>query len=100
IQKAVFFHQPMRGVLYHAVLGYNPFVMTAIGIVRGCIIELEQPIDMPEGSRVEVEVRPLDAPPLWGLLADKASMLDEMEAEVRRLREPAAWRATDETCSD
>lgn len=74
--------------------------MTAIGIVRGRIIELEQALDVPEGSRVEVEVRPLEVPPLWGLLADKASMLDEIEAEVRRLRQPAAWRATNETSSD
>lgn len=74
--------------------------MTAIGIVRGRIIELEQSLDMPEGSRVEVEVRPLETPPLWGLLADKASLLDEIEAEVRQLRAPKAWRTVDETCGD
>lgn len=71
--------------------------MTTVGVVRGKIIELEQPLDMPEGSRVEVEVRSLETPPLWGLLAHKEDMLDEIEAEIRHLRSPAAWRTANES---
>jgi len=35
-------------------------------------------------------------PPLWGLFADKAEMMDEIQREVYERRETDLWRLTDE----
>lgn len=70
------------------------------GTVHGRTIELDESPNLPEGSRVEVEIRPAARDPLWGLFADKADMLDEIEKEVLRRRTSEVWRVHEETHPD
>lgn len=69
--------------------------MVATGRVRDRRIDLDEPLDLPNGTRVEVLVRPLstaDSSSIIGLFADDAELLDEIiqqimvEREMRPLR--------------
>lgn len=64
------------------------------GIVKGNTIEVVEPINLPEGSRVEIDVRPLaaDHNPFWGILRDYDQLLEDMEQQVMKEREQAVWR--------
>jgi hypothetical protein len=65
------------------------------GVIRGRVIELESDPHLPDGAHVEVELRLPDADPLWGLLADKPDLVEELRRVYNeRGRQP--WRTSDE----
>ncbi|MDW8052206.1 MAG: hypothetical protein RMJ83_06985, partial [Armatimonadota bacterium] len=58
--------------------------MTFTGIVRGNTIVLDTPPDLPDGTRVSVELTPLPPKdnPFWGSWREEAALLDEIEREI------------------
>ena len=73
--------------------------MTHIGTVRGTHIELEEPINLPSGTRVRVLVLPegkTDSHCLIGLFRDEAELLDAMLEAVMTERETRPLRQRDE----
>lgn len=64
--------------------------MIATGTVREKQIELDYPLDMPAGTRVEVFVRPLSASTshaIIGLFYEDAELLDTIVEEAMQARE-------------
>jgi len=76
--------------------------MSVSGIVRGNVIELVEPLDLPDGCSVEIEIRPVPAEhnPFWGLLRDYDALLHQMEQEIMEERERADWRSLNESILD
>ena len=70
--------------------------MSLRGVIRGRTIELERDPHLPDGAQVEVELRLPDAAPLWGLLADKPELVEELR-RVYSERSQQLWRTPDET---
>lgn len=73
--------------------------MIATGTVREKQIELDYPLDMPAGTRVEVFVRPLTTPTshgVIGLFAEDAELLDTIVEEAMQARETRPWRTENE----
>ena len=71
--------------------------MTRIGVVRDEQIELDEPLDLPPGTRVEVFVRPITEPrghSLIGLFADEPELLDAIIEEVMLARETRPLRVS------
>lgn len=74
-------------------------LITHIGTVRGTHIELEEPINLPSGTRVRVLVLPegkMDSHRLIGLFRDEAELLDTMLETVMTERETRPLRQRDE----
>lgn len=72
--------------------------MTAIGTVQGNRIELEEPVTLPPGTKVQVYLVPLVGMPassLIGRFADEAELLDEIVANALQARETRPLRGTD-----
>jgi len=69
--------------------------MSLRGVIRGRTIELESDPHLPDGARVEVELRLPDADPLWGLLADKPELVEELR-RVYHERGRQLWRTPNE----
>jgi len=69
--------------------------MSLRGVIRGRTIELERDPHLPDGAQVEVELRLPDADPLWGLLADKPELVEELR-RVYSERGQQLWRTPDE----
>jgi hypothetical protein len=71
------------------------------GHVENGVIVLDSPCSIPEGTAVSVEVlspqhvAAQDRPPLWGLLADDAELLDRVVADALKDRAERRWRHTD-----
>ena len=76
--------------------------MSVRGIVRGNVIDLAEPLDLPDGSNVELEIRllPPKHNPFWGLLRDYDALLRQMEQEIMKERERADWRSLNESILD
>ena len=70
--------------------------MSLRGVIHGRTIELESDPCLPDGAQVEVELRLPEADPLWGLLADKPELVEELR-RVYSERERQLWRTSDET---
>jgi hypothetical protein len=73
--------------------------MTHIGTVRGTHIELEEPINLPSGTRVRVLVLPegkMDSHCLIGLFHEEAELLDSLLETVMTERETRPLRQRDE----
>jgi len=71
--------------------------MSLRGVIRGRTIELEQEPPLPDGTPVEVELRPSATPdPLWGLLADQPELIENLR-QVYYERPQQLWRTPDET---
>jgi len=75
--------------------------MTYRGTVRGSIIELDEPVKLPDGTRVQVQIAPEESPrrnsprawlQLVGTLTDEEAddMLRFVQEECRRI-EPEPW---------
>jgi len=64
----------------------------ATGIVRGQTIEIDQPVDVWEGRRVEVVFRPVEVLPGDGIRASAGSWAEGGEALDRWLAETYAMR--------
>jgi len=75
--------------------------MPVRGIVRGNVIDLAEPLDLPDGSNVEIEILllPPEHNPFWGLLRDYDALLHQMEQEIMEERERAEWRSLGESIS-
>ena len=72
--------------------------MTHFGTVQGNRIELEEPINLPSGTRVRVLVLPegkMDSHCLIGLFRDEAELLDTMLETVMTERETRPLRQYD-----
>jgi hypothetical protein len=72
--------------------------MTLIGTVQENRIELEEPINLPSGTRVRVLILPMDAPNsrrLIGLFRDEAELLDNLLEAVMTDRETRPLRSDD-----
>ncbi len=72
--------------------------MTHIGTVHGNRIELEEPVNLPQGTRVRVLIQPLTAPDshrLIGLFAEDADLLDCLIETVMHERETRPLRGDD-----
>ncbi|GBC94811.1 hypothetical protein HRbin16_00596 [bacterium HR16] len=70
------------------------------GIVRGNTIEVAEPLNLPEGSKVEVDIRPLvaDHNPFWGIFHDYDQLLEDLEQQIMKEREQSnmevsPWRS-------
>lgn len=73
--------------------------MTTTGIIRGKQIELDKPLNLPVGTRVEVFVRPLPmltSHSVVGLFAEDAELLDTIVEEAMLARETRPLRTHDE----
>lgn len=69
--------------------------MSLRGVIRGRVIELESDPQLPDGALVEVELRLPDVDPLWGLLADKPELVEELR-RIYSDRTQQVWRTSDE----
>jgi hypothetical protein len=72
--------------------------MTRIGTIQGNRIELEEPISLPSGTRVQVLILPMAKPSshrLIGLFHDEAELLDNLLEVVMTDRETRPLRAYD-----
>lgn len=72
-------------------------------ITTGCIhdkrIELDEPLDLPNGTRVEVQIRPLlpqGSAALIGLCADEPELMDEILQDIMHQRETRPLRMMDD----
>lgn len=73
--------------------------MITTGCVRGKQIELDEPLNLPSGTRVEVLVRPLlekDSASIIGMFADEPELLDAIVQEIMSQRESRPLRAREE----
>ena len=73
--------------------------MTHLGTVQGNRIELEEPVNLPAGTRVRVLVLPVgktDSHCLIGLFRDEAELLDTLLEAVMTERETRPLRQRDE----
>ena len=72
--------------------------MTHLGTVQGNRIELEEPVNLPAGTRVRVLVLPVgktDSHCLIGLFRDEAELLDTLLEAVMTERETRPLRQYD-----
>ncbi|MFN4034240.1 MAG: hypothetical protein ACK4ME_11610 [Fimbriimonadales bacterium] len=72
--------------------------MVTTGRVRNRWIELDTPLGLPDGTRVEVQVHILmerDNASLIGIFADESEVLDTIIAEVMHQREIRPLRLKD-----
>lgn len=73
--------------------------MVTTGTVREKQIELDEPLDLAAGTRVEVFVRPLPASTshgVIGLLSEDTELIDAIVEEAMQARETRPWRIENE----
>ncbi|GBC95617.1 hypothetical protein HRbin16_01409 [bacterium HR16] len=63
--------------------------MVVTGVLKGKTIELDKTVDLPEGTRVEVYLKPRDqgGENLIGLFADDPELVDAVVEQAMRSRE-------------
>ncbi len=76
--------------------------MLVVGVVRSNRIELMQSLNMPDGTLVEVEIRPIEVGknPFVGLFAQDADVLEDIREEIEERRRTAGWRDVDAARAD
>jgi len=77
-------------------------MVTIHGVIHGKTIELECEPGLPEGQRIEVEIRPLDEPPAWleRFAVDPAVRPGKFAIKGTRLLVDDLIKLVDEGCGD
>ncbi|MCS6919045.1 MAG: hypothetical protein NZM28_04685 [Fimbriimonadales bacterium] len=68
--------------------------LTVRGVIRQNTIELLDPVALPDGSAVELEIH-LPEDSIVGAMAAYDSLLEEVEREILQERANRIWRAED-----
>jgi hypothetical protein len=76
--------------------------MSLRGVIRGRTIELDEPPPLPDGTRVEVDIKSPPCPdnPFWGRWCASADLIAEIEQTLMMARENTPWRRPDEESLD
>lgn len=72
--------------------------MRCSGTIRGAQIELEEPVNLPEGTRVRLIIQPVceaSSRPLIGLFREHAELIDDIIEAIMTERETRPLRADD-----
>ena len=77
---------------------YTKTDMRRTGTIRGAQIELEEPVNLPEGTRVRLIIQPVceaSSRPLIGLFREHAELIDALVEAIMNDRETRPLRVGD-----